>query len=412
MATGVDRPRRRHFGLLPWSTIVLLVAIVFGFFFNDRLSLFLSSNRSAQPKDSSIWWWRCSQIHHPFMEGCEHIWLDHRDRKLYGACTNATFPKDWNPGGAATTTWARSRRDHIAVLELDPAGRENEYRIQRLDIPDNLQKELNLHGFDARRVGNRLRFWLTNHTPVLDSTTGKALDVPTESSIEVFDLDPKSGKLVHVKCISSEALDSPNNLAVDQDGKGFLVINGGRTKLGPFRGGPFQFGSSSISYCRTDTGLCRTVASQGFDLANSIAMGHDGLAYISMSSTGTLAVYKMAENELTQIDALSLGSALDHLSVDAQGNILITAFTDPVELQEASTNPRASVTAGTVLMVQKKNGRSKKSDEEQYILQPMLEDEAAKLMSTTSTAVHDVQSDRIFLAGVFSPGISICEKRS
>ncbi|CEJ58644.1 hypothetical protein PMG11_07294 [Penicillium brasilianum] len=411
MATGVDQPRRRYLYLLPWGTIVLLIAIVLRVFFNDRLPLFLSFDRSARPKESSIWWWRCSQIHHPFMEGCEHIWLDHRDRKLYGACTNATSPKDWNPGGDAATTWARSRRDHIAVLELDPAGRD-EYRIQRLDIPNNFHQNLNLHGFDARRIGNRIRFWLTNHTPVLDSITGKALDVQTESSIEIFDLNPKSGKLVHVKSILSEALDSPNNLAVDPDGKGFLVINGGRTKLGPFRGGPFQFGSSSISYCRTDTGLCRTVASQGFDLANSIAMGHDGLAYISMSSTGTLAVYKMTGNELTQIDALSLGSALDHLSVDARGNILITAFTDPVELQEASTNPQASVTAGTVLMVQKKNGRSQKSDEEQYVLLPMIEDEAAKLMSTTTTAVHDVQSDRIFLAGVFSSGISICQKRS
>lgn len=411
MATSVDRPRRQHLGLLPWSTIALVIAIVFGFYFNGRVSSFLNFDRSAQSKDSSIWWWRCSQVHHPFMEGCEHIWLDQRDRKLYGACTNATSPKDWNPGGAATT-WARSRRDHIAVLELDSSGRENEYRIQRLDIPDNFHRELNLHGFDARRIGNKLRFWLTNHTPVLDPMTGKALDVRTESSVEVFDLDPKSGKLVHIKSISSEALDSPNSLAVDKDGKGFLVINGGRTKLGPFRSGPFQFGSSSISYCRTDTGICRTVASQGFDLANSIAIGHDGFAYISMSSTGTLAVYKMAGNELTQIDALSLGSALDHLSVDARGNILITAFTDPVELQEASTNPQASVTAGTVLMVQKKNDRSKKSDEEQYVLQPMIEDEAAKLMSTTTTAVHDVHSDRIFLAGVFSPGISICEKRS
>ena len=159
-------------------------------------------------------------------------------------------------------------------------------------------------------------------------------------------------------------------------------------------------------------GCVGTVASQGFDLANSIAMGHDGLAYISMSSTGKLAVYKMAENELIHINSLSLGSALDRLSVDAQGNILITAFTDPVELQEASTNPLASVTAGTVLMVSRKNARSKNSDGEEYIFQPMLEDEAAKLISTTTTAVHDVRSKRIFLAGVFSPGISICEKRS
>lgn len=80
---------------------------------------------------------------------------------------------------------------------------------------------------------------------------------------------------------------------------------------------------------------------------------------------------------------------------------LVTAFADPVELQEASTNPQAPVRAGTVLMVQKKNGRSKKSDGGEYILQPMIEDEAAKLMSTTTTAVYDVQSDRIFLAGVF-----------
>lgn len=346
------------------------------------------------------------------MEGCEHIWLEDQDRKLYGVCTNVTSPKNWNPGGGPATAWAKSRRDHIAVLELDHLGRKDEYTIQQLDISGDFPRDLNLHSFDARCVGNRLRFWLTNHTPALDPTTGKVLDVQTESSVEVFDLDRRSGKLVHIKSISSPALDSPNSLALDKDGTGFLVINGGRTKLGPFRGGPFQFGSSSIAYCQTETGLCRTVASEGFDLANSIAMGHDGLAYISMSSTGKLAVYKMAENELIHINSLSLGSALDRLSVDAQGNILITAFTDPVELQEASTNPLASVTAGTVLMVSRKNARSENSDGEEYIFQPMLEDEAAKLISTTTTAVHDVRSKRIFLAGVFSPGISICEKRS
>lgn len=346
------------------------------------------------------------------MEACEHIWLDDQDRKLYGVCTNATSPMDWNPGGGPVTAWARSRRDHIAVLELDHLGRKDEYTIQQLDISGSFPRDLNLHGFDARRVGNRLRFWLTNHTPALDPTTGKVLDVQTESSVEVFDLDRRNGKLVYVKSISSPALDSPNSLALDKDGTGFLVINGGRTKLGPFRGGPFQFGSSSISYCQTETGLCRTVASQGFDLANSIAIGHDGLAYISMSSTGTLAVYKMAENELVHINSLSLGSALDRLSVNAHGNILITAFTDPVELQEASTNPLASVTAGTVFMVSRKNARPKNSDGVEYIFQPMLKDEDAKLMSTTTTAVYDVQSKRIFLAGVFSPSISICEKRS
>lgn len=194
MATRGDQPRRRRLGRLPWSTIVLVIAIIFGFFFNDQFAQFLRFDRSAQPKDSSIWWWRCSQVHHPFMEGCEHIWLDDRDRKLYGTCTNATSPKDWNPGGGPATTCARSRRDHIAVLELDHSGRKNEYTIQRLDIPESLPRTLNLHGFDARRVGNRLRFWLTNHTPALDPMTGKALDTQTESSIEVLDLDPRPGK--------------------------------------------------------------------------------------------------------------------------------------------------------------------------------------------------------------------------
>ncbi|KAJ5690190.1 hypothetical protein N7462_004582 [Penicillium macrosclerotiorum] len=393
-----------------WSIIILAIAILSGLYFNDQIPLIHGFGRSYQAKKHPLRW-RCSQITHPFMEGCEHIWLDHAGRNLYGACTNASSSEDWNPSGRPDGAWAKSRRDHLAVLAIDPSGQANEYQVQKLEIRDKSHKDINLHGFDARYVNGRLRFWVANHLPAMDTATGKVLDVQTHSSIEIFDLDPTSNELMHVKSIASNALDSPNSVAVDLTGEEFLVINGCRTKLGPFRGGPFQFGSESIAYCRTDIGSCETIALEGVERANSVVTGRDGLFYVSMSSMGTLAVYEISNGKPNRADILSLDHALDHLSVDARGNIIVTAFSDVIELQKASMNPQASVAAGTVLMLQKKGGRSGSFQGQEYLLHTVLEDRAGKLISTTQTAVHDAQSDRLFLAGVFSPGVSICEKR-
>ncbi|KAJ5098519.1 hypothetical protein N7532_005520 [Penicillium argentinense] len=65
-------------------------------------------------------------------------------------------------------------------------------------------------------------------------------------------------------------------------------------------------------------------------------------------------------------------------------------------LHEASSNPEAFVTGGT-------------SEEQGYQAFYLIHDETGELMPTTIVAVHDVRTDRLFLAGVFSRGISICK---
>ncbi|SRR6266536_5064769 len=69
---------------------------------------------------------------------------------------------------------------------------------------------------DIEILEDRLRFWMVNHRPPVDSA-GKILQdatrVGANSTIEIFDHTRGSSNLEHVKTISSNSIISPNSLA-------------------------------------------------------------------------------------------------------------------------------------------------------------------------------------------------------
>lgn len=397
--------------LLLWATAVLVIAVAYRIYLHDAFTLIFGFGRVIQPIEDFPW--DCERIYHPLLEGCEDIWLDYNNRKLYGACTSLTSRTGWNPGGSLYNVSARSHSDHISVLNIDEPDPDGLYGLHQLKV--DYPGDLDLHGFDVKLVGDRQRFWLINHRPPVDPATGEPLDarkVGANSTIEIFDLDAPSNTLVHVKTIASDAIISPNNLAIDKDGVGFLVTNDHKTKTGMFRDHVIFFGGGSLTYCRSDSGKCEVVTSDRCAFPNGVVRGRDGLFYVSHSASGVITAHEYSNGGLVEIDRIPLDVPVDNLSVDKEGKIVVAAIPHSIGFMQAADDPYNRVAAAGVVMVRKRDRTRSDSQGSNYEAIKAIEDRDAKFLPTTTVAVHDAQTDRLFLAGGFSPFLSICQRRS
>lgn len=387
-----------------WAVVVLAIASFYRLYLHQILVV-LGAFRTVQPIEDFPW--NCTQIQHPLLEGCEDIWLDTEGRKLYGGCSDIPTRLGWCPGGDLFNTSARTGKDHVSVLDIDQPGPDGLYGVRQLKIASNYPGELDLLGFDVRKVGDQLRFWLINMRPPVDPATGDALDAYKYGgnlTVEVFDLDQTSETLVHVKTIASDALLAANNLAVMEDGVGFLVTNDHSSRMGTFRSLGFFFPSGSVSYCRTDTGKCEIIAEKGFSFSNGIVQGHDGLFYVAHSARGLITVHTLADGEFVQVDKIPVGFPLDNLSVDTEGNIHVAAFPDVASFFKLQTDPENNKNApATALRIFKSNG--------QYEVEKLVEDKEAKSMPISTAVTHDVQTNRLFMGGILSRGVGICKRQ-
>ncbi|KAJ5177814.1 uncharacterized protein N7500_000513 [Penicillium coprophilum] len=393
-----------------WALIVLTLGILYKAYVHNIIFLTIGVGRDIQSIDEFPW--TCTRLQHPLLEGCEDMWLDEQGRKLYAACSSIGTRQGWSPGGSKFNISARSHTDHIAVLNIDQPGPDGLYGLHKLKV-GGYSGDLDLHGFDVRSVKGRLRFWLINHRPPVDSTTGQFLDaraVGANSTIEIFDLDDASETIEHVKTIVSEAIISPNNLAVDKDGLGFVITNDRNAKVATIPEVGMLIGGGSLTYCRSDTGKCHIAANKGFSFANGIAQG-DGLYYVAHSVTGLVTVHRLVGDQLIQVDTIYTNYPIDNLSLDADGNLLAAAFPNSIAFVKSMEDPYRVVAPATVLAV---NGISTQLEtrggKDSEVLK-LVEDRDAKWLPSSTVVVQDVESHRLFLGGVLSPFITICAKR-
>lgn len=401
------RPQSR---LIPrivfWAFAVLAISVAYQTFISNILFVILGIGRKIQAIDEFPW--ICTRLHHPLIEGCEEMWLDHQGRKLYGACTTLTSRQGWNPSGNKYNLSARSRTDHIAVLDIDNPGSDGLYGLSALKLR-GYHGDLDLHGFDVLRIGDTLRFWLINHRPPIDHLTGAFLDpsvVGANSTIEVFDLAEASDILEHVRTIHSDAIISPNSLAVDKNGTGVVITNDHNAKVGIFRDLEMLYRSGTLTYCELASGECHIAAMKGLAFPNGITSDQDGLFYVAHSLTGAVTVHRLQNGQLIQMDSIPLGYSIDNISLDADGNLIAAAIPDLIGFVKASEDPYNVVAPATVLSVDNIVG----SHGNGYKISKVVEDNDGKVLPGISTALHDVKSQRLFLGGVFSPFLGICER--
>lgn len=390
-----------------WAVIVIIPATFYSVFIHQKLTVLLGTNRVVQPIED--FQFTCSGLHHPLLEGCEDLWLDEQERKVYAACASLETRLQWLPGGDNWNASGRTGGDHIVVLDIDQPGADGLHGLHELKFSADFEGDLSLHGFDVKRFGDKLRFWLINHRPHVDQETGELLDplvMGANSTIEVFDLAAESTTLSHIKTIVSDALITPNNLAVDAEGNGFVVSNDHSDKVpGLLRDLRPFVGTGSLSYCQTDTGKCHIATEKNCNFPNGVARGHDGRYYVVHSVTGALTVHEFVNGKLVQVDQIAMGVPADNVSVDREGNLIVATFPDPVKFMKVQADPYNNVAPAGVLSIWRKGPR------ESYIVK-LVEDLDGRTLPSSTAAVRDTRSGTIFMSGVFSRFVGVCKPRS
>ncbi|KAJ5281573.1 hypothetical protein N7478_006945 [Penicillium angulare] len=391
--------------LLFWAALVLVFSICYNQFLHTILFVTFGIGRQIQPIEDFPW--ACSRVYHPLLEACEDMWLDHHDRKLYAACTTVESRQGWVPGANKYNVSARSLTDHIAVFDIDDLDPESGLLSPRQLKISDYPGSLDLHGFDVRHLDSTTRFWLINHKPPVDPATGELLDAWTfgaNSTIEVFDLDKATETLQYVKTIASDALVSPNNLAVDADGVGLVITNDHSGKTGTFRDFELLYGLGSLAYCRTDVGECHIADTKGRS-PNGIARSRDGLYYVSQASAGLLTIHQLQNGQLKQVDTIPVGYGIDNLSFDEDGNLIAAAVPDAIAILKNFEHPHDVVAPSTILSISPKRVDGK------WEISKAIEDSQGEKLPFSTIAIHDTQKGLMFAAGLFAPFITICEKQ-
>ncbi|KAJ5759712.1 hypothetical protein N7520_006868 [Penicillium odoratum] len=389
---------------LYWTISILVLSMFYKAYVHNILFITLGIGREIQPLEDFPW--VCTRQYDPLLAGCEDMWLDHHDRKLYAACSTIESRQGWNPGGNKYDVSARSLTDHITVLNIDDVDPDSGLSTPRQLKISGYHSPLDLHGFDVRHIGSTVRFWLINHKPAIDST-GEILDpwsYGANSTVEIFDLNKDTDTLEHVRTIYSDAIISPNNLAVDADGVGFVITNDHKGKTGRFRDLEMLYGTGSLTYCRSDTAKCNIAAKEGFRFPNGIAKGRDHLYYVSHSVTGLVTVHKLENDQLKHVDTISTGYPVDNLSFDEEGSLISAAIPDSFAFVKSIDHPYDFVAPATVLSTPIKG-----KDEKWEVLK-IVEDSLGEKLPTSTIAVQDTRTRSLFLAGGFAPFITVCRR--
>lgn len=138
----------------------------------------------------------------------------------------------------------RTPNGRIVALNIDSPGANLDYGAHKLGITSDYQgpagtKAIDPNGFDVEILpGNRLRFWMTNLRPPVNSTSGEYLDSVkhgANGTIEAFEMRRGESTLEFKGTYgaNSDIIHSPNKVAAVGNGN-FIVSNDHscRSKLG------------------------------------------------------------------------------------------------------------------------------------------------------------------------------------
>ncbi|OQU99407.1 SMP-30/Gluconolaconase/LRE-like domain-containing protein [Cladophialophora immunda] len=361
----------------------------------------------------------------PNIQACEDMWLDQRSRTLYLACSDSLARKEWMPNKPVKrdasihrlNASGRALHDHVVAMDIDSpkASGGYTYRVLKMQNFPGVHGDGRLHVVGMTGTtsadGFDIQLWLVNARPSVDPETGELLDnsvVGGNSTIEVFATTPGSNSMNHVKTYADAQIATPNNVAVTQDGGFFFTNDHGPHKVGLQHHLSSFIGTGDVSYCSA-TGVCKKVAS-GFKFPNGLHLGSDGLLYVPSAAVGGITVFKPSQDgSVVRVHKIDLDYPIDNFSEDANGDIF--AATLPKALQalaafEDPLNPKSA--PATVWRVRRLNREV--GDQYQYELTKIIEDAEGEVLPGMTTAIHDAQTGRLFMSGVVSPFITVCNR--
>jgi len=335
----------------------------------------------------------------PELQACEKITLHRPTGVLYLACSTPQSRTQWTPPLQKLNASGRSLEDYIATY--DPRTS----RVTRLKL-SGLPKGISVHGMDvvpSSSNSNELFVYLVNHQPFEDQDPAK---VGANSTIEILKTEVGGSTLTHMHTIHHPVIISPNDLVGSSDGKSFHFTNDAGAKVGIMKhiNILLRRAVSSIGYCHVDEG-CK-FATPSILEANGIASVNDTF-YVANALIGTVTVLeRQSDNSLVLTDVIPTDRVLDNVSIDEDGMVWVAALSNLIKtFKDHFPNPQLP-SPSSALRVSLNTGQAVFYGHK-FKVEKVFEDSGA-IASGVTSVVHDAKRGRLFLHGLSSPQLVVC----
>ncbi|KAK5126954.1 hypothetical protein LTR85_008312 [Meristemomyces frigidus] len=383
-------------------SLILAAGVLYQTFLKDFLFINVGVGRHLQPI-SDFPAYQCRRIEDPVLQACEDMWLSESTRQLFLACSDPLSRTQWMPNIGRFNASGRALDDAVIVMSID-SPQHSSYLYRILDAPG----DLHLTGLTGVDSPQGINLFLINAKPSVDPSTGELVDntvVGANQTIERFVLaPPHASELKPVQSFSHERIRTPNRVAAMGKNAFYFSNDHGAHKLGLQHHLSPLLGTGEVGYCTSAKG-CRTVAS-GLKFPNGLIRDpRNGYIYVPSSADGTITVFRpLPDYGLEVVDVIKTPYPLDNLSQDSNGDIWAAAFPKMMPTLSAFNNPLGPTPPSTILRIRRK------VDGSGWECEKVLEDAEGAVLPATTTAIHDAKTGRIFMSGIFSPFITVCEK--
>ncbi|KAH8822775.1 hypothetical protein DL96DRAFT_1533410 [Flagelloscypha sp. PMI_526] len=335
----------------------------------------------------------------PQLAACEKILLHPLSAELYLACSTRFSRASWTP----------------TIGKLDPAGMSKSdyvarFRFDRKNPLHSTISHLDFHGISAPSLhGMDIHF--PSSTVILINHRAPTPEEPkvANSVIEWLFISNDGTALTHHFTFDHSAIGTPNDIAITHDGMGFWFTNDhGMHKSGWATLVPSHFAAiGSLGYCSLKTKTCRIVY-EGLSYPNGVARRDNQLVVASSGSLGITYILDIhgQEGAVGLNSTINTGHLQDNASIDSDGNIWLAVFPHAYKITKAwddlnSTHPSAA------LRLKPESGTFVAQKIFYQHSQAFQDD--GKLASGATSVVFDPQKKLLFLSGVVSPALTVCQ---
>jgi arylesterase / paraoxonase len=305
------------------------------------------------------------------------------------------------------------------------------------------ESALYLVGMTGRRAptsSDTIELYLVNAQPSFHPN-GTLKDQPTEggnSTIELFTHTPGSNTMTHSHTFFHPNLATPNNVAVLPDGSIYFTNDHGLSRHGTWHDLSPSLRTGDVSHCTAPNkshpslpNSCKRVASS-FAFPNGLhySSRHNILA-VPSAAFGNLYIYRplLPSHNLQYLTTIPIPYPIDNISEDSDGSLLLAAFPKPGILEKFKDHGYidrgypAEISREMHLMKTEMDGGKQPAstalrvripekdveDAKGWVVEKVIEDGDGEVLPASTTVVRDGRTGRLFLVGVVSEWISVCE---
>lgn len=406
--------------------LVAVSGVLFQVFLKDHFVKLFAIGKTIQP--ISDFPYTCRRIDRPRMQACEDLWLSEQTRQLFLACSDPLGRKAWLPATVDLDWEKRALNDAVIVVDLEKP--DGDFFVTKVLSTKGYQgingdsNRLYLHGIDGLDGHTdegkpKVTLALINHRASVDAVTGKIQDqlaVGGNSTVEIFETAPDATELRHLYTYAHPGITVPNRatFAGDDADAGIYVTNESKPKVGFMAKLAMFISIGNVNFC--DAAGCEEIGNK-FVFPNGLYRARDGLLYVPLAGAGTIYVYRhvpqanngdQKRHSVEQVGFIDIGYALDNISEDADGNLFVATFPKPIEILKPNADPFTHWTTTAIFRIQKIQESDGKLS---FTFDKILEDRDKEVLPGATTAVRDAKTGRLFLGGVTSPFIAVCDPK-